>query len=68
MADFFAEAPAVEAPTAFTGVFLCVGFVVGVGVLVIVRGDGGGTKRLERSRSKRWRLARSLATVSLRDC
>ena len=68
MADFFAEAPAMEAPASFAGVFLCVGFVVGVGVLVVVRGDGGGTKRWERSRSRRWRLARSLATVSSRDC
>ena len=68
MADSFAEAPATEAPATFTGMFVCVRFVVGVEVLVVVRGGGGGTKRLERSRSRRWCLARSLAAVSLRDC
>ena len=67
MADFFAKAPAMEAPAVFTGMFVCVRFVAGVGVLVVARG-GGGMKRLERSRSRRWRLARSLATVSSRDC
>ena len=68
MADFFAEAPATEAPAGFTGTFVYVWFVVGVGVFVIVRGGGGGTKCLERSRSRRWCLARSLAMVSSRDC
>ncbi len=63
MADFFAETPAMEAPGVFTDMFVCVLFVAGVGALAVARG-GGGMKRLERSRSRRWRLASLLATVS----
>jgi hypothetical protein len=57
MADFFTEAPAIEAPVAFTGWVVWDRLVVGLGILVFVFVGGmeGGTKRLERSRSRRWR-------------
>lgn len=68
MADFFAVAPATEAPEFFTGGGMVFWVLSGVVLLVVVLGGRGGMKRLEMSRSRRWRLARSVAMVSSRDC
>lgn len=40
----------------------------GVVLLVAVLDGGGGVKRFEMLRSRRWRLARSVAMVSSMDC
>ena len=68
MADFFAVAPATEAPGSFTGGVMVVWVLGGVVLLVVVLGGGGGVKRFEMLRSRRWRLARSVAMVSSMDC
>ena len=66
IADFFAVAPAIGAPVPFTGGRMVDLFARGIFLLVVVFGWAGGMKRLEMSRSRCWRLARSVAMVSSR--
>ena len=68
MADFFAVAPATKAPESFTAGVMVVWVLGVVFLLVVVLSGGGGVKRFEMLRSRRWRLARSVAMVSSMDC